>query len=721
MNILEEFRRNPSVMIGLTAAFLCLASPRLIAQWQRVESLEGISVQDFAVTTDGTLYTASIRADGLYYSTDLGASWTHRIDPDVDFIITLEAAGESLYGIVVSGSVASAPRKIFRLRTADSRIEWIPSPRNGKVGSLACTADGMIYATVVEDPSADSVYVSSDAGANWRSICARYSSDVTKNALRIDETHRVWSSTEGSIAYFDEAAGAWVRWEGQYHGFSQRLRNFVATNGDAYINNGSRITKHTAATDSFTVLYDTHLPYFPTLEFWRMADGHLLASQFIFHAMNPSMLLLGSTDDGVTWDTISSGMKAKLEFLGEHDGVLYCSYGEMISATEDHGQSFRFRNTGIAAKHIWNFETRGNRIHIQSLRYAISSDAGSTWEYPDISPGMSPMGLQITSDGTWYENIGYFRISRDGAKTWEAVWGGLSEYSVSEFLALDDVVVVLGMDGTIRRSVDSGISWNDVYKTNRYATNLVEVQDAFYAIQIDELLRSTDRGLTWSSTPLPAIQNAVLTGNDRVLLLSASSILWASTDLGESWIPLPHYNLAQGITTFAVNRDGTFAAINVTKTPDAMKRDVIVSLDDGQSWYAITENLPSSFTTANFTPYADLGFTRPNTLAVNVASRGLYTYSSVPAVIVCPGGHAQSIDLALWPSITISELHFRVLTAKTATVTVYGITGVKMYDSEIEPGSDVREIYARDWPAGLYFLHASAGETAVVRPFVLLR
>jgi hypothetical protein len=40
-----------------------------------VESLEGISVQDFAITASGTMYTASDREDGLYSSTDDGRSW----------------------------------------------------------------------------------------------------------------------------------------------------------------------------------------------------------------------------------------------------------------------------------------------------------------------------------------------------------------------------------------------------------------------------------------------------------------------------------------------------------------------------------------------------------------------------------------------------------------------------------------------------------------------
>ncbi|MBE0645946.1 MAG: hypothetical protein IH600_17830 [Bacteroidetes bacterium] len=721
MIILEAFRGNRAILNSLIAAFLCLASPQLNAQWQRVETLEGITVQDFAVTATGVLYTASSRADGLYYSTDQGISWVHRIDPDVDFIVTLTASGESLYGLVAFGFGPGSTRKIFRLHTPNSQIEWIPSPPNAKVCNFASAADGTIYATGGDDLSPDSVYVSSDTGATWRSLCAAYSSDITSNALRVDEHNTIWSSADGSIAYFDEAAGTWIQWAGQYHGYSQRLRNFVAANGDAYMNNGSRITKHTAATDSFTVLYDTHKPEYSPLEFWRMADGQLLVSQSTPGALSRSVLLLRSTDDGATWSTISTELKDGIEFLGEHDGVLYCNHGGMIVATEDHGESFRFRNTGIAAKYIWHFETRGNRIHVQSLRYAISSDGGATWEYPDISPGMSPMGLQITSDGTWYENIGYFRISRDGAKTWEAVWGGLSEYSVSAFLALDDVVVVLGMDGTIRRSVDRGISWEAVHKTNRFATNLIEVHGALYAIHSDELIRSTDRGITWSSALLPAVQNAVLTGNDRMLLLSASGILWASTDLGDSWTPLPHDKLTQGITTFAVNRDGTFAAIRMDNTPGAMKRDVIVSLDDGRSWYAITENLPPTFTNGNFTPAADLAFTRPNTLVVNVASRGLYTYSEVPAVIVCPQGLEGTLDLALWPTITTSEVQYRVSAPMGATVTVYGPTGAQMYNAEMEAGSAARVLDTFDWPAGRYFLRASAGGTVIVRPFVLLR
>lgn len=712
---------NVSRFIALTGLCICVFSTNLSAQWQRVETLEGITVQDFAITTGGTLYASSEREDGLYYSTDAGQNWQRREDLATLLSLNLETAGEELYFLAMDLSQSMNPRRIFRLQSPVSPLEIIPSPRDGNVGSFCCSEDGWLYATLTDNPATDSVYLSTDGGQSWNGLCVKYAAETGKNTLRVDARKRIWSQSGSDVGWYDVSTQRWVSLGATGSFYTNRLRIFFQDNGDVLINDGRGVVRYSAATSSLTDVYVPDNPIFDGIEFWPVSDGYLHICERGSDIENPSAVLWESSDDGVTWNTVRDDLRLPVRFLGEFNGTIFANHAGMLVNTRDHGRTFLSVSRGIASKDVWKFETRGDRIHVQAWRYGVSSDAGATWSYPEISAGFNPQGFQITSDGTWYEDMGIFRISRDSGRTWETPWGSVGGPFVADFLALDDVVLLALGDGTLQRSTDAGRSWTPTYSARPYVTNLIEVSGVLYGLAENSMIHSTDRGANWSSSELPATENAILIGNDRMLLLSASSVLWTSSDMWQTWQRPPLDKLTQGIKSFAVHRHGFFAAVRDEVKPDSSRRKVILSIDDGQTWSDITGNLPAAFTEKNFTPPAQLGFSFKNKLFVNVRGQGLYVYDAIPVNISRDDDNPRSPEITLWPTVAFSEIKYRVNSTNSSVVTVYNSLGAIMYHADNPADNSARIIDVRDWTTGTYYLRAVNAGGAEVKEFVVLR
>lgn len=691
------------------------------AQWQRVETLEGISVQDFAITAGETLYTSSDREDGLYYSTDAGQNWQRRDDLATLLSLTLETAGEDLYFLAMDLLQPGLPRRLYRLTHPLSPLEVIPSPRGGSIGTFCCSQDGWLYATLDGNPDTDSVYLSTDGGQSWTGVCRNYTPERGKNALRVDTRKRLWSQSSSSLAWYDPATSSWISIGGGRVYNSSRLRVFVQENGDVFINGRMGIVRFDAASQSLQDVYVPATPPRIELEFWPAEDGRLFVAVGNNDYSEPSAWLYESTDGGRTWDTVGVELQLPVSFLGERDGVIYANHAGLLVRTRDHGRTLESCSHGIASKDVWKFGIRGNHIVAQSWRYAISTDAGVQWTTRGINPGGNPQGIQTSLDGTWLEDIGGFRLSRDGGQSWERPWATDPEYTPSDFLVLDNLVILATVTGSIHRSTDNGWSWSLVHESARSVTNLTEAQGVLYGVSGPTLLHSTDRGASWHSSDLPAVDNPVIAGNDRVLLLSASSVLWTSTDRGTTWLPLPLDTLSQGINSFAVNRHGFFAAVRDDPRHNRIRRSVILSTDDGKSWEDITGNLPASFTEKNPLPVPELAFTYADALFVAVRGRGLFRYDNMPVGVPRENVAAQTIDVTLWPTITSSEFQYRVQARNAASVTIYNSAGAEMHHTGISAEGGTQRVDVRRWPAGTYFLRVWDGDGSAIREFVVLR
>lgn len=479
--------------------------------------------------------------------------------------------------------------------------------------------------------------------------------------------------------------------------------------------------KYSAATATVSTLYTSNVTQRLDLEFWRCDDGYLMVSDRSID--EDDWIVLRSSDDGLNWTLTAAGLPNELSFLGENAGDVFGTFGAEMVKTSDHGVSFRDCTEGIFSTNINHFETRGKRVHVMAMRYAMSGDGGESWSYPGYGgSGINPYDLQVTSDGTMYENRLWFRVSRDSSRTWEYPRLG----NLSDLLALDDVVITSMEDGAILRSIDRGISWDLASNDEGIVFELTEHAGYIYGVKKGRLLLSSDRGATWEKKTFPpsVLTDAVTLGvNDRVILLAGLGYLWSSRDRGDSWIKMSMTPLNGRFRRIVSNRDGTFAAVYLKNfTGTEISQVAMLSTDDGQTWTSITAGLPRPFTYPSYSQISDIGFTSANRLLINVQGRGLYEYDDVPVSIHSPKNGMPSLELTLYPTVTATSIQLDLESPDEAEIIVYNAMGKPMYDCDFyKTGDNLHLVDVRSWPAGTYFIHARSANGSVLKPFLVLR
>ncbi|MBR9975085.1 MAG: hypothetical protein KFF77_05855 [Bacteroidetes bacterium] len=710
---------NIRAFLGVTMAITALAVSPLDAQWRRVESLAGIQVGDFEVTRQGVLCVVPWPDDGFYVSTTGGKSWVHRSENGmplgpgvVPSVHEIECSDHDLFFLSYN--------KVYRVRDFSSALELIPPPRDGKVGTFAVSAEGTLFATLVDNPLTDSVYRSTDFGGSWESICGKYANTRMGNALLLDSTGGLWSHDPWSIARYDETSGSWIRHEGIGFEETNRRRFFPLANGDVYVNLDNRIVKYTAATASVMTLFTSNVTVRPGLEFWRCGDGVLLVCDRSID--DDDWLLLRSTDEGETWSIAQTRLPNEIGFLGEHAGTVYGTFGADIVATDDHGHTLQDRTQGLFSTDIKHFETRHHRVHVMAMRYAMSDDGGLQWRYPGYGGGGgNALDLQVTSDGTMYENREKFRVSRDSSRTWEftLLW------DLTDMLARDDVVLIATHDGEMLRSLDGGRSWAVVLREESLMFELTEHHGQIFAIKKGRLLHSSDRGATWVKRAFPpsvTTDGVTLGVNDRVVLIAGMGFLWSSSDHGESWTEIRLDPLNGRFRRLVSNSDGTFAAVYLKNhSGNQISQVAMLSIDDGVTWTSISDGLPRPFTYPYYSQISDIGFTADHRLLMNVQGRGLYEYTDIPVHVQRAAEGNATLAVSLFPTITSELLHLSVLTHEAVHGSIVNTAGQRVAKFRIDAGMNGMTLDVHALPVGRYVLHVATSTSRAVKSFLVTK
>ncbi len=706
--------RHVIMKSALALSFVLLAVCPLEAQWTRLMSLEGITLQDLEVSESGIIYALPFFGYEFFVSSNGGDSWERRSVPDSLEICNIELAGEDLY--LVSRPQQSGYR-LYRLTDLGRSIAEIP------VGNLqpifCCGSDGKLYAGIYTGGERDSVFVSGDYGATWSAVAPVFDDSWDyEDALSISPTGVLWGISHDALGRYDEPTGRWVYYDAGVDESTFSPSLYHMPNGDVYINSRFRLLKYIAATDSIVELYDwKEGQLMDTFGCIVTADGRLLVSHR--SSIGTGSVISESTDDGASWHVVDSTLACTVSFQGQFGGRIFASTEYTFMRSPD-GIAFEECMFGMSSPSIIDFETRGQRVHVMGGRYALSDDGGASWSYPGIGGGFNPYGMQITSDGTIYEHRGYLRISRDSTQSWVNPYGK----EINDFLALDDVVLVGVNDNTIIRSTDQGRSFSSVYRGESPASGFRQNRDVLYALTKSYLLRSSDRGATWMELPLPtgsATGYKNLVANDRVLLFTIGDEVWTSSTLGEEWAGPFSAGLDEGLINVAVNSDGTFAGIVCRGWRDARHRlqpyqDVVLSTDDGVSWQSIGSGLPASFfTPVNFLHYSRIGFTGDNRLLVN-GEHALYSFDQVPLSTNTAPALPESPELSVWPTPAGNRVFWSVHGLEAVGVAVVSDLNGKTVAASRHASSDHGAIDISMLPAGVYFLQVHFGSASPLEP-----
>jgi len=325
-----------------------------------------------------------------------------------------------------------------------------------------------------------------------------------------------------------------------------------------------------------------------------------------------------STNEGVSWANISSGLnnknvfaiignisnlycttydgvykssKSNLSWVKKSEGIyniwissLAANNEQMFVGTYGSGlfkvenSSFKKISLGPELMFIIDLKVSNNQIYVLSSSWAPTLDAKFHYSYDNgnswllVNNGFDTGGLQCIDVnnkyiyvGSWY---GLFRMQING-NYWEKLTNGIpNNINISSIASSDSVVIVTNGTSEIYRSTDYGSSWQSMYVQNLFSGTRIysKNQGEFYlgSGQVNKLFKSSDYGITWQNLNIPlfnsSIQSIYINKSELFVGLSDDGIL-ISSDNGINWIAsnvgLDSKNITSFVTFTNTNYVGT--------------------------------------------------------------------------------------------------------------------------------------------------------------------
>jgi photosystem II stability/assembly factor-like uncharacterized protein len=210
------------------------------------------------------------------------------------------------------------------------------------------------------------------------------------------------------------------------------------------------------------------------------------------------------------------------------------------------------------------------------------------WERADIRGGRSPVSTIIaTREGeallAGTLTVGVLR-STDLGRTWAAANFGLANLEVTGLAVHPDGAVIAGTASGMFYSRNDGRAWRRCQGADERPVEAVACTSAGSALAVLEggaTLCSADGGAGWQpGDQAPADATCLLAGPDNVVVLgTAQSGIWRSTDAGASWTTVAK-DAADSRTVYCLgsNRDRMYAGTSY---------GLVTSDDAGASWTAV--------------------------------------------------------------------------------------------------------------------------------------
>ena len=236
-----------------------------------------------------------------------------------------------------------------------------------------------------------------------------------------------------------------------------------------------------------------------------------------------------------------------------------------------------------------------------------------------ISPNYAQDQLLLVSLSREATGSGLYR-SDDGGQTWRATSHGLTDLAVTEVafsptFAQDQTIFANTATAGLFRSVDGGQSWLSLGATyaistlerqiNDFAISPNFAQDQLLLIDYGTLLRSSDGGQNWIDTGHPSSGSVAFSPNFAVDKLVLNGGLWRSDDGGQTWEPAAAGLTGQIRGERKLYFSPNFAADQTVYLTVAQGTTGLLaafrSLDGGQTWQALLDQLPADLAMASLT------------------------------------------------------------------------------------------------------------------------
>lgn len=259
-----------------------------------------------------------------------------------------------------------------------------------------------------------------------------------------------------------------------------------------------------------------------------------------FMADSASGRNLTTKDGGATWQakTTSFGTAKSVQFVNKTTGWLVGSDSRLYKST-DAGQSWT--NVAIASGVSFNSvsfsnENLGWSQRSYGAQWAYTKDGGKTWTEMALPSGVATMRF---GDQAWVAagSAGALYVSTDSGATWNARYTGTSVQLLAAAFADAKTAWIVGEQGMVLKSEDSGAQWTRVNLPSGNATlrdiRFANAKVGWIVGDAGVVLATRDGGKTWqlqaSGTNLPLygiqvadINTAWITGVNGLVLATGT-------------------------------------------------------------------------------------------------------------------------------------------------------------------------------------------------------
>lgn len=599
--------------------------------WQATTEPPAGGIWSFVAAPGGVPMYAGSHNTGAWVSNDRGSTWsslpvmvTHTLadlavspeDPNTIWrssggLLERSTDGGRHWSSLPLGSLGQPPSLVYALAVtpwSGARLYGVDNMGKSFVstdGGDSWTQNGTINIQLSErgaDPYADhmwrilpevaeggrvvftdgsSLFTSDDGGASWQ---ARFTGKVGGHALVRDPsnpTHLLIGASDGLLESHDEGS-TWT------------LRTDVGTQLElaSWSDDGSWMVM--ASPDTLYVSTDAGATFTARPFEWTAVEAVAIVgdSRLVMSWLDGAAV---SDDRGVTWTDASSGLVDDGMSVLTADPA--CPH-RVITASRCTGGLLTSSDWGNGWGHVNSYFHYVMAVHfdpqdpttvwaVSDDVVKVSHDAAQTWttmhqQYHFHGFAVDPEDsdtLLMGSVGSGEEADSTMNVYRstDGGVTWQTSSTGLpaseaSAHTILHWPGNPDVVLLGTYKGEdfshfsgngigLYRSTDRGLSWS---KTSLPATDIAWITAAgssAIATTEDGLWRSTDEGVTWTRVDGPAgYMLSVDVVGDRGLALAQDGNVWRTDDAGATWTAAPG-GLAQPPNSYLaqirVSADGT--------------------------------------------------------------------------------------------------------------------------------------------------------------------
>jgi hypothetical protein len=491
------------------------------------------------VSKQGTLFVGA--GSGLFRSANEGLLWTRSAFPDTSVSLLVMDTSRALIAKTSAGFY----------RSSDDGQHW------GALGwssitSLACPSNGLLFAT----GTSGGIYRSTDQGGSWASW-----------GLSSTKFEHVLCSSKGVLLAAGDNSGLYcgsvndTTWQKTAVDYSWSIKSLAELSDGTLLAGGlqyvwSSTDQGLTWTSTGPEEYDLFIECFLEVD-----SSNLLAGATPFYGSTHGGVYR-STDAGKTWSVIGLNEWPVYSLVPTQSGEIFAGTSRGVFGSNDYGASWNPYHTGLMSLGMLGLSVIDSSIVVVGTGNGIfrSTDGGGSWT--DCRTAMMPATTNtfamdqsgfLYSENQWYnEWAGVYR-SQDSGKTWTNVSGATIPY-------YDDVGPAL----------------------------MVSRKGGLYEGAGNRFYRSTDHGMTWTSSKLPSygLNTAVCDSANRIFGGYGGNGVIRSLDDGVTWVAVN-----TGLTTSTQKTIRRMAAKDTSWLFAVGSGGVFRSSNHGDSWSLVNSTV----------------------------------------------------------------------------------------------------------------------------------